>query len=243
MAKIPDKPEDIFEELTADYRRVFGAGLVSITLYGSGAGGAYVAGKSDLNFLIVVKDEAMNLLPRTLDIVAKWKKRRVAVPHIMTRKYILSSLDVYPIEFLNMQLQHVLVYGEDVLGDLSFKGEYLRLQLEREFKGKLLHLRQGFLETEGKDKAIRNLVRASLTAFLSAFKALLRLKDLDIPRDRALLIAAVEEAYGINREVFAKCLDIREGRDSLSKSEIAATFMAYVGEIARLCDEIDEIKI
>jgi len=38
MAKIPQKPEEIFPEITGEYRNIFGDDLISIILYGSGAG-------------------------------------------------------------------------------------------------------------------------------------------------------------------------------------------------------------
>ena len=57
MAKIPKKPEEIFPEITGDYQKIFGEDLISIILYGSGAGEDYVPGKSDLNFLITLTDQ------------------------------------------------------------------------------------------------------------------------------------------------------------------------------------------
>jgi hypothetical protein len=160
----------------------------------------------------------------------------------MTRDYIRSSLDVYPIEFLDMKLQHILVYGEDVLEGIAFAPDNLRLQLERELKGKLLHLRQGYLDVEGKGKALRELIRVSLTAFLSAFKALLVLKGREVPLDRSALIAAVSEAYGIDRAVFAQCLAVREGRDGLADKALPVLFGAYTRDIGLLCEKIDRFQ-
>jgi len=51
MAKIPDKPQDVFVPLTQAYLKVFGRELVSLILYGSAAGGSYIKGKSDINLL------------------------------------------------------------------------------------------------------------------------------------------------------------------------------------------------
>ncbi len=243
MAKIPQKPEEIFSELTADYKKVFGDDLVSIILYGSGARGHYVAGKSDLNFLVVLTDQGIGRLDMTFDLVTKWKKRRVAVPLVMTRDDVLSAVDAYPVEILNMSLHHILVFGEGVLEKLNIKRDCLRLQLERELRGKLLLLRQGFMGTEGKEKALRNLIRISLTAFLSAFNSLLYLKGLEIPRDRSALVTAAEEAFAIDKEIFHQCLEIRKGHDRFSGKEISIIFQGYVKEIAKLCDEIDKIKI
>jgi hypothetical protein len=209
MAKAPQRPEEIFQPLTADYRAAFGEGLESIILYGSGAGEAYTAGRSDLIFLLVLTEDAMDRLVKAVDAVARWKKQRVAVPLVMTRDYIRSSLDVYPIEFLDMKLQHILVYGEDVLEGMAFAPDNLRLQLERELKGKLLHLRQGYLDVEGKGTALRELLRVSLPAVLSAFKALLVLREERCPGPVRTHCGCLR-AYGIDRAVFAQCLAVRE---------------------------------
>jgi len=243
MAKIPEKPEDIFSELTDDYKQTFGADLISLILYGSGASGHYVAGKSDLNFLVVLTEKGIDELEKAFDVVAKWKKRRVAIPLMMTKAYIRSSVDAYPVEILNLSLHHVLVFGEDVLNGLTVRRECLQLQLERELRSKLLLLRQGFLSTEGKEKPIRNLIRVSLTAFLSAFNGLLYLKGIEIPRDRSALVTAVEEAFAIDKALFHQCLEIRKEHDHFEKKEISLIFHGYVQEIAKLCDEVDEIKI
>ena len=59
MARIPKKPEEIFPEITGDSRKIFGEELISIILYGSGAGEDYIPGKSDLNFLITLTDRGI----------------------------------------------------------------------------------------------------------------------------------------------------------------------------------------
>jgi len=243
MGKAPIKPDEIYSELTNDYKNILGTDLVSIILYGSGASGHYIPGKSDLNFLIVLTDAGMGALEKTFDLVVKWKKRQVAVPLLMTREDVQSSLDAYPIEILNMSLHYVLVFGEDVLKGLVLRRDCLRLQLEREMRGKLLLLRQGFLGTEGKEKPLRNLIRVSLTAFLSAFNGMLYLKGISIPQDRSALINAAEEAFAIDKDLFHQCLEIRKGIDRFSKKEVSDIFQGYVKEIAKLCDEIDKIKI
>ncbi|MDD5169676.1 MAG: hypothetical protein PHN75_12720, partial [Syntrophales bacterium] len=137
----------------------------------------------------------------------------------------------------------ILVFGEDVLDGLPYNRDCLRLQLERELKGKLLLLRKGYFETEGKEKQIRNLIRVSLTAFLSAFNALLYLKGVEIPRERHSLINSVEEAFAIDKDLFKQCLEIKSGQDKFLKSHIPVIFRAYVQEISKLCDKVDEIQL
>jgi len=243
MGKAPEQPEIIFSQLTEDYRNIFGDDLLAVILYGSGASGHYVPGKSDLNFIVILTDKGMENLEKAMDTVTRWRKSRVAVPLFMTKDYICSSLDAYPIEFLDVKLHHVTVYGEDVFERIELHPGHLRLQVERELKGKILHLRKRFLETEGKEKPVRELIRVSLTAFLSSFKALLYLLGLDIPRDRRDIITAAARAVGVEAAVFMKCMDIREGKDKFSKTELMDIYKDYVKEIDRLCRRVDEIKV
>ena len=243
MAKVPKNPEEIFEEFTEDFKNVFGSDLVSIILYGSGASGHYIPGKSDLNFLIVVSEGGIDNLDRAFSAVARWRKRKVAMPLFMTRAEILSSRDSYPIEFLSMKKHYVIVSGEDVLGGLSFEPAHLHLQAEREFKGKLVHLRKGYLEAEGRARQIRELIKTSFTAFISIFRALLYLKGIEIPQARRDIINAVAREYSVDPVIFLKCADIKEDIDRIGASEIKDVFIDYVKQIERLSAIVDGMSV
>jgi len=243
MAKVPKNPEEIIEEITDDFKKVFSSDLVSIILYGSGASGHYIPGKSDINFLVVLSEGGIDNLDRAINTVARWRKRKVAIPVFMTKAEILSSLDSYPIEFLSMKKHYVLVYGEDVLSELFFAPRDLKLQFERELKGKILHLRRGLLETEGRAKRFRELIQTSFIAFISIFKALLYFKGIDIPPARRDIIQSVARVYSINADVFLKCADIKEGIDHVPASDVQTVFKDYMKEIEKLSDVIDRLDV
>lgn len=243
MARIPQSPEEIFPAITDDFKGIFGKDLLALFLYGSGAVGDYIPGKSDINFLIILTGEGMGHLDKAIDTVARWRKRKVATPLFMTQDEMTSSLDSYPIEFLNMKANHVLVYGEDILNRISLKASLLRLQCERELKGKIFHLRSGFLETEGQAKRIRGLIKISLTAFISLFKALLFLKGIDIPPGRRDIIRAVAREYSVDPDIFLTCTDIKEGVDGVAASDMRAVFEAYLKEITKLSQVVDRLDV
>jgi hypothetical protein len=242
MAKIPKKPEEIFPEITEQLKAVFGADLKSLCLYGSGASGEYVPGKSDLNFLVVVTDEGMKKLRRLHDVVGGWKKRGVTTPLVMTKAFLNNALDVYPIEFLTMKEHHVRVYGDDVLSTLAFDCPCLRLQVEREIKGKLIHLQQGYLESEGQAKKLRDLIKVSLVAFLSLFTAILYLKGKPIPTGRRQVIKNACELAGIDGDVFIRCLEVKEDAVKYDLKEMVPLFDQYLGEIEKFDDFVDQLK-
>jgi hypothetical protein len=243
MARMPRKPEEIFSEITGDYRKLFGEELLSIILYGSGAGEDYIPGKSDLNFLITLTDRGIDALDGALETVGRWRKRNVAIPLFMTRSFLAGSQDAYPVEFLNMKRHYRVVSGEDVLAPLAFDPLHIRLQIEREIRGKLLHLRSGFLATEGKAGKIRDLIGASLTAFVSLFSALLSLKKPEIPHGKRDIIAAAGTAFGFDATVFLKCEEIRRKADHFSSAEVRAVFRDYLREVGQLCELIERMDV
>ncbi len=239
MGKIPDQPSDIFVPLTENYLQVFGNDLVSLMIYGSAAAGAYVKGKSDINVLAVLTENGMHRLDEALALVKDWRKRNVGVPLLMTKAFIASSLDSYPIEFLNMQNNSVLIYGENVLEPLTFRPQDLRLQIERELKAKIMLLREGYLGSEGKPREIRSLIRRSMTAFVSIFNALLYLKTGSAPHNKRATIDEMQKTFGLNADVFAACFSIKEGTDKLSSAEVLAVFKNYLSEAEKVSHLVD----
>jgi hypothetical protein len=243
MAKAPQDPKEIFQEIISDYKGLFGDDLVGIILYGSATGPDYRPGKSDINFMIILTEAGIERLDRTFDTVKKWRKRKVATPLFLTENYVETSRDVFPIEYLSFQRHHVLVHGRGILADLPLKPQFIRLQCEREIKGKLLLLRHAFLETEGKGKAIKDVISQSLGAFAAISEALLYLKGLEAPRGRRNKILAMAEAFKLDSSIFEKLLDVREEKTKPGGDEMKRLFQAYLGEIRKLAKLVDELLI
>ena len=152
MGKAPKAPEDIFGEFAEDVKKIYGEEMISVILFGSGARGEYQPKSSDLNFIVVLKDNSPSELAKFYKQNTKWRKRNVSTPVFFTERFITSSLDTFPIELMEMQRAYKVVEGKDVLDGLQFSNRNLRLQCERELKGKLLHLRQSFLENRASVK-------------------------------------------------------------------------------------------
>ncbi len=243
MGKHPKDPKSIFPDITGDYKALFRDDLVSIILYGSATGKDFRPGKSDINFMIVLTEEGIKHLDHAFDVVKKWQKRGVAVPLFLTEEYVKTSLDVFPIEYLNFQHNYVQVFGKEILRDLEFNPEFLRLQCEREIKGKLLLLREAFIETAGKGKALKAVIEEAIPALIAIFEALLHLKEVAVPGKRREIIRATAEAFDIDVGVFEGLLDIKEGKSRLSDEESFTLFKECLKEMRRLSKTIDSFRV
>jgi predicted nucleotidyltransferase len=243
MVRIPKDPKEIFEEITKDYQIAFGNDLLSIALYGSGATGDYVPKKSDLNFLIALTEEGINTLEKAFKVVSKWRKRNISIPLFLTKSYITSSLDSFPIEFLNMKMNHILVFGEDVLANLSFEKGDLRVQCERELKAKLLQLRQGYLDASKRVRNLSLLIASSIPAFIAIFRTLLYLKDIEVPAKRAETVSRVCEEFDLDHGLFSALLSVKDKGGKSSKGEMDWLIHRYISEVRRLSSIVDKMDM
>ena len=220
--------------LADDYGNVFGDDLVSVILYGSSVTQEYDPNKSDLNFLIVLSEEGIERLHLAHELVVRWRKKKVGTPLFLTKNYIEFSLDTFPIEFLNIKRNYQVIVGEDVLEGISFKREFIRMEGERELKGKLLLLRQRYVETRGKRKVLKELISASLPTFIFVFKGLLYLLDKEVPETKEQTITILSQELKLDQELFTSLLQLEAGTFKYSRQELGDLFKRYLKEIRRL---------
>ena len=228
-------------DITDDYKALYGDDLVSIILYGSATGKDFQPGKSDINFMIVLTEDGIEHLDRAFDLVSKWRKKGVAVPLFLTEEYVKTSLDVFPMEYLSFRNNHIQVFGKVILKDLEFNPEFLRLQCEREIKGKLLLLRKAFIETSGKAKALKGLIKQALPALMAIFEALLYLKSVAVPKERREIVRAVADAFDLEGDVFEGLLAIKEERSKISDEESLNLFKRCLREMKKLSKLVNSL--
>ncbi|MDZ7290732.1 MAG: nucleotidyltransferase domain-containing protein [candidate division KSB1 bacterium] len=241
MKRIPESPEMINKEYVTDWQTAFGREVESIILYGSGARGEYIPGKSDINFLVIVTPVGMTKLRQAVEITEKWRKHAVAVPLVLTRDYVHASLDSFPIEFLNMKLHHTLVFGQDVLADLEIPSQNLRLQLEREVKGKLLHLRQILLGQGYNREALREALLSSIKPFAALFEALLFLHGETVPSQRKEVFQKVVRLANLNGGFVEVLFRLQNSPKRLYREELWELAEDYLAQIEALSTYIDRM--
>jgi hypothetical protein len=241
MSKIPKNPEDIYEPFCADFESLYGSDLLSVILYGSCARNEYIPGKSDINFMLLLTESGIAKLGRSLDTVKKWQRRSVATPLFLTPAYIETSLDTFPIEMLNFQASYRVLRGEDPLKDLVFDRQMLRLQCERELKGKLLQLREQFLATAGNTRAIKDLIARSLPTFSAIFRAIVYLHGKPLQTSRAGLLATMQQILFLDKALFDGLYAICDSKAHLDSQYAISTMENYIEEVRRLAQAVDRL--
>jgi len=239
MPELDAKTERTLQGFTGEIRGLYGEDLLAVILYGSAVGPDYIPEVSDLNLLVILQEVGPAQLEQALKYVKGWRKAKIT-PLFLDPRYIESSLDVFPIEFLEMKERHRLLWGEDPLEELEVPQENLRLQCEQELKGKWLKLRQVYLETGGDPKRLKRLMVASLRSFGVVLSALLRLKGFAVPPQEFLeVLAQAEEALELELLAFREAYQLKRGGRSLNRDALNALFARYLGEVRQLAQAAD----
>ena len=130
--------------------------------------------------VVVLSDLELATLERIAPLGRKFGSRGVASPVLVTPSYIEQSLDVFPLEFLNIQLAHVTIHGPELFNDLSINRADLRRQCERELKAFLIRLRQSYLAATGKTRALAPILSDANENFAAIVRGLLHLIEAPI---------------------------------------------------------------
>jgi predicted nucleotidyltransferase len=178
----------------------------SITLTGSAVTEDFMPGKSDVNSVFVLREMDLKFLELLASLGKKYRKKRIAAPLIMTPEHIMNSLDVFPLEFLNIKLLHKTIWGEDLFRNLEINHSNLRLQCERELKVRLIGLRQGYISCLGNSKMLMDMFIQSFSGYIPLFKGIILVLGKEPPVTNPDVLSVLEEVSGVNTSVFKTVL-------------------------------------
>ena len=238
--KPPARPEDIGQALVADLEALLGPDLLGVCLYGSAASGHYRPGRSDINLLILVADQSPHRPSELIPFCAKWAPARVATPLVVNPSYLRGSLDVFPVEFLIMAASHRVLCGQDPLAGVAVKPGNLRLQLEREFKAKLMALRTRLLASRGRAAALSELARQAAPAFMALFQAYLHLLEGNFPLEPEQVWQRLE-ARGVEAGAFRDLHRVRAGLHKPRVPELLALVEKALAQVEAVCRQLDAL--
>jgi predicted nucleotidyltransferase len=231
------------DRLVEELRAAHGENLVSIVLYGSSAAGGEVRPGSDHNLLVVLNRIAAGDLRADQKAVAAWLKKGEPPPVYFTVEELQRAVDVFPIEFTQMEKARKVLFGRDALEFVQITRANLRHQTEYELRTKLIQLRRLFVPASASVERLAALMSESLASFAALFRAVLILHGHEPPIDNPGSVRATVNSLGLNGAPFDRILELRsKGATKLTQAEADALFTAYMEEIERVIEAVDRIK-
>ena len=239
---LPERMARNLLQFCQDLSQLYGDDLESVVLYGSTVTGEFAPGTSDINLLVMLSEIDSDQLKRGLEVMKRAWKQGIAHPLFLSYGELRHSLDVFPIEFLDIQAHHQVLYGSDPFVDLPIALDNLRHQCELELRAKVLRARQSFLEVGLSPKALKSIASRSITSLVPVFRNLLRLKGEEPPVKHLEVIARTAQEFDADAEVLSLALRIKREEEKLPKDEMLAFFQTYLDELQKIAMAVDRMK-
>ncbi|MGH8005108.1 MAG: hypothetical protein ACRECJ_10355 [Limisphaerales bacterium] len=236
-ADVPEKLGRFVEKLKAAYAER----LLGVLLFGSTARGAYVPKRSNINLLIALDRVGPKELADYRKLRPEVEKAPIATPLFLDPTYVRYSTDTFPLEFLDIRSFNVLLSGQNLLEGITIDPKHLRLELEREIKGKLLLARQAYVESNGDEARLLSILSRSFNSLRVIFFGIVYLREKRVVRDVRELVERVSEHFGLNPAVLFEVGRARSGELKSSPPEMEKIFFAYLEELTRLAEKVDVI--
>ena len=236
--KISGKLRNVLQQFILGLKDIYQEGLASIVLYGSAASGEFIDKHSNLNLLVVLKNTNLENLKRATRFINKF---RIINPLFLTEDYIKRSIDIFPIEFLDMQENYSVLYGKDILKDVDIDIRNLRFQCEQELKAKLIVLRQLYLKINRDKPALKGLLLRSITSILRISRNVLRLKGKKPPYKKDEILKELAAEFKIDTGVWEKILAAKNRQIKLRNRDIEILFVNFISELEKIIDIVDRL--
>lgn len=227
----------VVDPFLAEADRALGPGYSAI-LYGSAARGDFIPGRSDINLMLVL--DALNpMILRSLgQAFSGWRKSMQEPPLILSRSEWTRATDAFPIEITDMRLFYRVLRGPDPLQGVQVDRTDLRKALEREFRGKLLRLRQGYATYAPEPAALGSLGLQSAATILVLLRGVLTLICQPVPIEASELASAAAKAIGFEAEHLLHVVRHRADREWRCAAPEFENYMGAVEQAARFLDQL-----
>jgi predicted nucleotidyltransferase len=230
---------EILDNFVAAIRTAYGANLAAVILYGSKAVQNEAGKGSDYNLLVVLKEVRFADLRSLEGSIGKWIKAGNQPPLLFTLDMFKESMDVFPVEFLDMRDNRKLLYGDDPFVDFMVLDQNLRHECEFELKSKLLKLRQGYMASGGKPKEVAALMAASISPVMVIFRHVVRLFGKEPPLKKQEALKVLAGLSGIGISVFETIQRIKHGEEKIRNLNIDSVMSEYLKEIEKIISLVD----
>jgi hypothetical protein len=229
-------------ELVDRLKKAYGSQLVSVVLYGSGAGADHSSKYSDLNILCVLSEIGPREMGQSEPIFRWWRELGSPAPLVMTEHEAATSHDCFPIEFHDIKRQHRILYGKDVVSSIGVDNSFYRAQVEHELRAKLLRLRQKASDILNDKELLRKLLADSISTFCVLFRHALMLHGQEAKMQKREVIAQARDIFRIDPAPFDRLLDLREQKIKERDLDPTAILGSYLKEIAVVIDAVDGLE-
>lgn len=239
--KLPQNVQEAFVPFAEELLGLFLNRIRAAAVTGEAAGHNYDSKASQITSVFVFDTIDFQIFQSARKVVSAGTKKGITAPLFLSQEYIENSLDVFPVEFLDIKENHVLIFGEDIFSQLDIKTEHLRLFCEQQVKGRLIRIRQAYLEVGLQRKGVEALLKDSLNSLIPIFRNLVRLKGQDPALDKEEIVIQLSATFDIDGKILLAIFRDKTNDEKVGGEDVAVFFEKYLAELQKLAQQVDQL--
>ena len=241
LSILPTGIQTALESWKQDLEATLGDRLISAIIYDGVVKNDDAKDTDGIRVMLVMSEMSVEILDVLREVCRRFKLARQLQPFILTQQDLMTSTDVFPIRFLDMQQDYILLCGQDVMKDLTIKRDHLRLRCEQEIKNLMLRLRSSYLMNLDLKGGITRVMLRSYYTLLRSLDVLAELKTGKTLRKANEILSAATE-MGLDITCLKRIARLRDGDDFQGKDEEKKTYndlMSLLTKASALADQME----
>ena len=229
------------EELVAQLQLAYGSGLRAVVLFGSAVAGEHTK-QSDYNVLVIVDALPLEKLRAVAAVSKAWAAGGNPPPMTFTTSEWRSSADIFPMEYADILERNRVLFGNPPFDGIKVSPSDLRLEVEQQTMGKLLHLRQATMGAGGESRLQLELLERSLSTLMVIFRGISRLHGQAPSQDYEELTRKLAARAGFAPEPFVRVIRHVRGTEKIPRELAAKILEGYLTAMERLVAYLNEFR-
>lgn len=176
LDKLPTPIEAKLQTLKDALAKALGEDLQALAVYGSAVRGGYVEGRSDVDVLVVLRDDGRAQLEAIGSALLLARTSARIESMILRGDELQKAADVFPLLYDDVRGCHVLLHGKDPFSGLEIADTHRRLRIEQELREARIRLRLLLSEAPLLPRQLPGALARKVKQLRSPLHALLRLR-------------------------------------------------------------------
>jgi hypothetical protein len=150
-------------------------------------------------------------------------------------------MDTFPMEFMDIRDTGCVLFGKDVFSDLREDREDLRKECEYQIKGKILTIRQAYLEQATSRRSLEVLLKKAFRSLMPVLRSVYRLKSGESVLSKEELLERLGSETGVDTSSFSELLADKKNDGKIGQKKPEDFLKDLLEQLEKVSKYVDEL--
>ncbi|MCB1216005.1 hypothetical protein KDL44_01330 [bacterium] len=215
---IQSSQRQALEQLSDNLQGSLGENLRSLVLYGSSVRNDFSRSSSDINLLIVLRQDTA-AAQRAIGNEVEKSSLKIS-PIVIGGSSSPRSMQCFALKFADIMRRDELIFGDDPFSDFEVTQERRRFLVEQGLRNTRMRLSHAYVLAQPDPQRYLRTLRQAVPRIFADLAELLRLDGSEIPDERELQAPLLARELGLEPELLQKLIELRSKQAGTMQPDI-----------------------